>query len=593
LRRARALALVLAAGCAPPASPGPATDAARERSGPEPAPVEAGRIDPPERYRQGLDVLRYEVELALPDTAGWMLARARLTVRWEQAPPDTLVLDLTGLHVDGVQVGGLPGDDAGDRGERAPAGFRLEGDRLLVALPPGIAAGDTVAVDVRYHGVPDDGLILGPNVHGHPSAFADNWPNRARFWLPTIDHPSDKARVAFTVHAPARMQVVANGALLRETATAEGTPVPDVAPRRTWRWETRTPIPTYTMVVGAAEMVARPVGLAACGKAPASPRPDGCVEITWWAFPSDTVHAERSFRRAARMTDFFTDYVGPFPYEKLANVQSATRFGGMENASAIFYSQDAIAAGQEIEGTVSHEVAHQWFGDAVTERDWHHLWLSEGFASYFGALFFEEADGREEFRRRMDGYRRTWMESDVTGRPVVDPDAPDLFSLLNANNYQKGAWVLHMLRGLVGEEAFRATVREYYRRHLHGTALTDDLRRVAEEVSGMELGWFFEQWLFRPGYPVLSVERTWDAGRGTATVVIHQEQDPSWPRFRVPLELELLWDGGGRRERVEIDGPRSSFSFSVPSPLLSVVVDPDGRVLVDVMVGPRGEGGDA
>ena len=291
------------------------------------------------------------------------------------------------------------------------------------------------------------------------------------------------------------------------------------------------------------------------------------------------------------MVDFFTEFVGDFPYEKLANVQSSTRFGGMENASAIFYSESALAQREDIEGTVSHEIAHQWFGDAVTERDWSHLWLSEGFASYFGALYFEQADGEADFRQRMGGYRDTYLQSNMVGRPIVDPQTPDLFALLNANNYQKGAWVLHMLRGLMGEAPFQRAMRDYYRQHTHGTALTEDLQIIAEEASGLELDWFFRQWVFQPGYPVLSVERTWEANAGSLTLTVRQEQDPSWPRFRLPMEIELVWDDGSRRESVYLDGPLSRFTFALPEEPSAVVLDPDGWVLAVVREGTNGAAG--
>ena len=134
---------------------------------------------------------------------------------------------------------------------------------------------------------------------------------------------------------------------------------------------------------GVSLAVAAVVGLAACGSAPASPRQDGCVEVSAWLFAEDAAQASISFRRAADMVDFFSELVGPYPFEKLAHVQSATRFGGMENASAIFYSERRLASGASLEGTVAHETAHQWFGDAVTAEDWTELWLSEGFATYF------------------------------------------------------------------------------------------------------------------------------------------------------------------------------------------------------------------
>jgi aminopeptidase N len=288
------------------------------------------------------------------------------------------------------------------------------------------------------------------------------------------------------------------------------------------------------------------------------------------------------------MVDHFTVLVGPFPYAKLANVQSSTRFGGMENASAIFYSERALASGRDIEGTVSHEIAHQWFGDAVTEAEWHHLWLSEGFATYFGNQFFEAADGAAEFRRRMARAGAEYLESDVVDRPIVDPAEDDLFALLNANNYEKGGWVLHMLRGILGDDAFFRGIREYYRRFANSTALTGDLRDVMEEVSGRELGWFFDQWVLRPGYPVLDVTHTPPDEDGVTTVRIEQVQDPAWPTFRIPLVVEVRAGGGVTRRDVVLEARMEEIRLELAAPIERVVVDPDGWVLKRVVDRPEG-----
>jgi aminopeptidase N len=532
----------------------------------EPAPVEPARVDPADRYEQAVDVLSYDLELSLPDTAKWILGRARLRLVRPPSVSEPLVLDFTGLAVDEVRV------------EGSEVESRIEGDRLFVTLPR--SRPDTLEVDVRYRGVPDDGLFVAPDVHGKAAAFADNWPNRARFWFPSVDHPSDKARARFTVHAPAAWEVLANGSLAgAPSPTSASVPVPDSAPRRTWVWETATPIPTYTMVVGAGELVGRAVGLAACGRSPASARADGCTEVTWWAFEPDTLNAARAFRRAPEMVDFFTDYIADYPYEKLANVQSATRFGGMENSSVIFYSGESLARGGNIEGTVAHEIAHQWFGDAVTPPDWSHLWLSEGFADYFEALYFEKADGAAAFREKMAGYRQSYLRSGVTGRAIVDTTVTSLFDLLNENSYEKGALVLHMLRGQLGDEVFQQGIRAFYASHIHGNAVTDDLKDALEQASGQDLDTFFQQWLHEPGFPVFRVSHGYDANRGEVIVVVSQVQSVEWPRFSTPLELELAWQGGSRREKVQVNNGRETYTFRVPSRIVRVSLDPDGWVL--------------
>ncbi|HEX9885300.1 MAG TPA: M1 family metallopeptidase [Longimicrobiales bacterium] len=535
----------------------------------EPEPIPAGVAAAPGRYDFPVDVEHYDVELALSDVADWIQGRARLDVTLTAPWDGDLTLDFSGLAVEGVTVDG--------------AAVRFVHVNGILRVPVSGTAGALRAVEIRYRGVPDDGLILGRTVHGQPSVFADNWPDRARFWFPAVDHPKDKATVSFTVHAPAAWSVIANGEL---TGLPSATPTARFGPpasgaRRTWSWRSGVPLPVYTMVVGAADFRVDTVGLAACGegRALASSREDGCVAVTTWLFPESVDSAAPSFVRAAAMVDHFTDLIGPFPYEKLANVQSSTRFGGMENASAIFYAEGALASGRNIEGTVSHEIAHQWFGDAVTEADWRHLWLSEGFATYFGAQFFEAADGVDDFRARMEESRQRYLSSEDVSRPVVVDEERDLFALLNRNNYQKGGWVLHMLRSVMGDDAFFRGIRDYYARFVHGTALTDDLRQVMEEAHGADLGWFFHQWLREPGYPVFRVEWEWDAEAGEARVVIHQEQPAEWPTFRVPLDVELRLEGGAIRERFDITLPHEIVRVAAPSPPLDVVLDPDGWVL--------------
>ena len=552
---------------------------------PEPDPVVPGRAPSSEPYAPGVDVLHYRVELDVWEGADTIAGRTHIRFRRTDAEADRITLDLTGLAVDSVWIGR---SGARNLGPVPTSAYRdsLSAGRLPVPFPEGSGEGDTLAVMVRYGGTPDDGLILARTVHDTPSAFVDNWPNRARFWFPSVDHPSDKAAATFIVRAPAAWSVVANGAPLSPPTPAGVQRSGESTPRRTWRWETRAPIPTYTMVVGATVFRTREVGLAACGQAPRSTRGDGCVEVTTWLYPADTARAAPSFRRAPQMVDFFTRIFGPFPYEKLANVQSSTRFGGMENSSAIFYSESALAGGRNIEGTVAHEIAHQWFGDSVTESDWHHLWLSEGFATYFGALFFEDADGPEDFRERMEANRRRYLASEVTVRPVVDEDVEDLFALLNANNYQKGAWVLHMLRGLLGDNTFFRGIRTFYERHRDGTVLTADLRAVMEEVSGRDLEWFFRQWVFRPGHPVVSTESSWEAAAGTARITIRQTQPAEWPTFRLPLELELLLEGDEVvRRRIEVTERSQGFDLELPAAPRAVRVDPDGWILKEISTG--------
>jgi len=521
-----------------------------------------------ELLSRNLDVLHYDVELVIPEENDRVSSRTTIRYLREGTGPHRLTLDLTGLEVELVT----------DRGSAVP--FEQTTGLLHIDHPgrPGIF--DTLQVEVMARGTPADGLILGENVHGMPAAFADNWPNRARFWFPANDHPRDKATVSFTVHAPEGRSVIANGVQVSGPDPAQPERAGGLEGLYTWRWESRAPIPTYLMVIGAAEMEVFDLGTAACGRAPLSPREDGCVEVTGWAYPPDVEHAARNFERAAEMVDLYSELFGPYPFEKLAHVQSSTRFGGMENASAIFYSENAIAQGREIEGTVAHEIVHQWFGNSVTPSDWAHLWLSEGFASYFGPYFWHHVGDEDTFRSRIASARDRYLASDVTNRPVLDWNAGNLLDLLNANSYEKGALVLHMLRWVVGDPAFFAGVRAYYQGHAGGNAETDDLQRALEASHGDALEWFFRQWLRSPGYPEYHTSWEWDEPGQSARVTIVQAQDTAWPTFRMPVEMEFRMDGGVHRVRHWVDGREWAMSIPLPQRPVEMRFDPDGWLLM-------------
>jgi aminopeptidase N len=294
------------------------------------------------------------------------------------------------------------------------------------------------------------------------------------------------------------------------------------------------------------------------------------------------------FSRAGEMVQLFSRLVGPFPYEKLSHLQSSTRFGGMENASAIFYSDNGVRRGSLGEGTVAHEIAHQWFGDAVTEREWPHVWLSEGFATYFAALWTRAARGDSAFRREMADIRRRILDdsASVTRRPVIDTIETSLLALLNRNSYEKGGFVLHMLRTEIGERAFFDGIRAYYAKHKHGTALTDDLRAEMERASGKQLGWFFDQWLRRPGYPSVQVEWAYDAT--TREVKVTVSQGARFGAFQMPIAIAVI-DSTGVAQRVRLalpdtDGATTTARTPSATAPASVVVDPDVVALANISV---------
>ena len=556
-------------------TPTPAAPVFPSRVPADPAPIQAGRAPDRDPYAAGTDVHHYEIEMGLSDSEAQIWGRTDIDVSLTAEAGGSLGLDFTGLAVWSVTVDGF----------EKP--YEYSNGRLTVEAEEG-----RHRVVIRYVGTPDDGLIIRDNVHGAPSVFADNWPNRARFWFPSVDDPSDKATVRFIVHAPSQWEVIANGLMQSDpyrTSPNALTTLGYLGPigHRTWTWATDVEIPAYTMVVGATDFAIHKVGDAACGNAPAAE--SRCIEVTSWSFPEDSTTAAQIFRRGAEMVDYFTETIGPYPYEKLANVQSATRFGGMENSSAIFYSEQAIAQARDMEGTVSHEIAHQWFGDSVTEEKWSHLWLSEGFATYFGALFFEHADGVEDFRNRMHSSRERVVASDVVrSTPVIDEGEQNLYALLNDNNYPKGGWVLHMLRRRLGDEDFFSGIRRYYREYRDATALTADFRTVMEEASGEDLEAFFDAWLNNPGFPVLQVSWSYSADKGGVDVQVTQTQPASWPTFAEPVDLEFTVGAESVRHTVRMDGRETTTFLSLPGEPDGLSVDPDTWLLMEVHAAGEG-----
>lgn len=506
-------------------------------------------------YRPGIDVLHYSLTVHLPEAGPEIEGQALLTVR-RTAPVDTLVLDLVGLRVDSVLV------------EDLPTAFRRDSSSIRVPLPPG--SGDTLRVHVGYGGAPRDGLIVRTDAQGRWTYFGDNWPDRGRHWIPSVDHPSDKATVAWTVVAPEERGVVANGTKVEDRREGEG--------RRVTRWLTSRPIPVYLMVIGAGPLVEHALGESACGLKEES----GCVPQSVYVAPEVQGFLPGPFDLADEIVEFFASRVAPYPYEKLDHVQSSTRFGGMENATAIFYSDRAFREGTLGTDLIAHETAHQWFGNSATEREWSHLWLSEGFATYFTQLWREHAFGVDSLRAGMERIRGEILASDaVRERPVIDAEQTEYLRLLNENSYEKGGFILHMLRGEVGDSAFWQGVRDYYRAHRHSTALTEDLARAMEAASGEELGWFFDQWLRRPGFPELTTYWRFDPAR--QRVVLRVEQGERFGAYRFPLEVEVVDAAGARRRAVVEVAAEPSQEVVIPleldAPPRAVALDPDVELL--------------
>ena len=528
----------------------------------------AGPVDDYPR-RIGIDVEHYRFELTLSDRTDRIEGRATVTVRFRANGVAELPLDLTGMTAEGLGMT----VDAVESGGR-PLDFRHDADVVTIGLTPAGRSGERRSVTVTYAGTPVSGLRAGPNRHGDRTFFSDNWPNRARHWLPTIDHPYDKATSEMLVTAPSHYQVVSNGLLVEETDGTDGT--------RLTHWRQSVPIATWLYVLGVARFAVQHVddfrGAA----------------IQTWVYPQDRDAGFHDFAVPTKQAmEFYHDRVGPFAYEKLANVTSPVTGGGMEAATAIMYHESSVTGERSVRwrNVIIHEVAHQWFGNAVTESDWDDVWLSEGLATSFTLLFIEHAYGRDEFVAglRSSADRVFQQYDDDPDYRIVHDDLEDMSRVTTGAIYQKGAWVLHMLRSMVGDEAFWSGIRAYYARHMNANATTEDFQRAMEEASGLDLAPFFDQWLYNGGNPKLEGWWDYDPTARAVRVELNQTQ-AAGPVFRLPLEIGLHFDGEALPRRVEthtVDQRFNRLVIPVDAEPSGITLDPNVRLLFQADFGHR------
>lgn len=501
---------------------------------------------------RNINVIHYQFIVSLSDNQDLIKGEAAINIMHTGTSP-VIELDLTsvnsegeGMIIDQVQIDG------------SDVRWIHADNRVIISLPEPKREGETSRVNIWYHGIPADGLIISENRSGERTFFADNWPDRARNWIPCVDHPSDKATVEFIVYSPAHYSVISNGYLFEESILPEG--------NKLTHWKEETSISTKVMVIGVARFARQLAGVVAG------------TEIWSWVFPDDREKGFLDYSAAVKPFIYYSNVIGPYAYEKLANVQSKTMFGGMENAGCIFYAEKSVTGKNESERLMAHEIAHQWFGNSVTEADWHHLWLSEGFATYLTSCYLQSEYGEAAFEKEMQKERSRVLSAYLSRpAPVIDTTVTSFMKLLNANTYQKGSWVLHMLRYELGDDQFFGGMRTYFSRYRNKTAVTADFISTMEELSGRDLGQFFDQWLNRSTIPEISIKWENNLRRGETAIVVEQLQ--SGDPFDMRLDLRLESDDGNMTVTCRVSSKREEFVFKTSSAIKKVNPDPDVRLL--------------
>jgi aminopeptidase N len=495
------------------------------------------------------DVQHYVFNIDLNDSTDIIEATAVIRVSFTGVL-NSFELDLKDITIDGrgMNVHSVSSD-------RHELEWEHTGNKLKLYFTTPTEKGETDDISVSYSGIPADGLIISKNKFGDRTFFADHWPDRASYYIPVIDHPSDKATVDFIIKAPLGYQVVASGYLVEESCMGNGYTLT--------HWKEDVPLPVKVMAFGAAPFAVCLAGVV------------NNIPVWTWVYYENRDEGFNDYAIALKPIAFYSQLIGPYSYEKLANVQSKTIFGGLENAGCIFYAENSVTGKGRAESLIAHEVAHQWFGNSVTEKDWHHIWLSEGFATYLTSVYMEKMYGEDKLAESMRSARERVLRSfDRNPGPVIDTTITDLMRLLNANSYQKGAWVLHMLRTEIGDSLFWKGMRLYYERYRNSNALTADFEKAMEDASGMILENFFHQWLYVAGQPVLRITSKPGKKKGGVDIIIEQLQDYL---FSFNLEFGIKDATGYHVERVPVNERRTT--LKIKSENYEIIPDPDVRLL--------------
>jgi aminopeptidase N len=493
----------------------------------------------------GIDVQHYNFTIRLSDENDTIKGETTIRIKFLK---DINAFQLNLVQTNSTGKGMLV--SAVKEGDRNLS-FSLDSDLLNIKTK---AAENSVhSFTITYKGVPADGLIISTNKFGHRTFFGDNWPTRAHNWLPCADYPGDKATVDFIVYAPDHYQVVSNGLKVEETSQPNHV-------KRT-HWKETAKLSTKLMVIGVADFAIDHTGDV------------GNIPVYTYVFTENKDVGFKSYAVAKEILPFYIKKIGPFAYEKLANVQSKTKFGGMENASAIFYFENSVTT-KDIESLMAHEIAHQWFGDAASETNFSNVWLSEGFATFMTNVYLENKYGTDTLKKCLARDRVGVFRFEKRRfTPIVDTSVKtDFLQLLNLNSYQKGGWVLHMLRRKLGDSLFWKGIRNYYAKYDGGNASTGDLRQMLENASGQDLKPFFKQWLYTPGHPQLNITWKYDAAKGAVELNITQTQNAL---FDFPLEVSM----GGQLHTIAVKDKSTTVSFPATAKPAEIVIDPDVNLL--------------
>jgi aminopeptidase N len=488
------------------------------------------------------DVLEYRLEINILPEKKSIAGRNTIFLKTLEQIDEIIEIDFIGLNTDSVESGGQK------------LNFSQTANTLQIEIPQAILSGDTVQFDVYYHGEPDKGLYFRQNSFGDTVIYSHSEPFDARYWIPCKDDPADKVLLETRITLPEKYIVLGNGVKLEEIVSPSGL--------RTTIWRETYPITTYLISIAAApfHIVDRTYSWQ-----------QKMMPLQYYVYPQYIDQAEKGLVSSQKILDFFNTYIGDYPFFSEKYAMSAVPFreaAAMENQTATTMRDNII----DNEGVIAHELAHQWWGDALSPQTFGHIWLNEGFASYFDALFTEAEYGREAFLQQMSLYSSYIFQDGSLEYPILNPPAEYLFGRAV---YFKGAWVLHMLRNLVGDATFQQINRMYYQLYNYANVDSDDFIQVCQNVSGQNLNWFFDQWLNYGGIPELFGH--WEQRDDQVIISINQEQPQ--PVYQIPLEIRIVGQTRDTLFVLPVTSKNTVEYLRFDDMILRMEIDPENKIL--------------
>lgn len=448
--------------------------------------------------------------------------------------------------------------------------FDYDGRHLTVNLGEA-RRGQQFTVETTYSATPRIGLYFPGPDEGYPDKPAQVWSQGQdednSYWFPCYDNTNDKQTSEMIVTVPGNWFALSNGRLDSDTKNADGT--------RTLHWKQERPHATYLITLAAGEF--ERIDASKNG-----------LTIDYFVEAKDVENARATFANTPEMVACFERVTGmPYPWAKYSQIVVRDFvFGGMENTSATTMTEDLIhdekamrdATGDSL---ISHELAHMWFGDLLTCRDWSHGWLNESFATYLECLWDEQKHGLDEYRQGIIDNTEAYL-GERYQRPIVSNVWNEPIDVFDRHLYEKGSVVLHMLRALLGDDGFFRSIQRYVHDNQDRSVITSDLAEAVEAETGRNIEWFLQQWVHSPGHPEFNVRWSWDAAANCATVTVKQTQSTKngTPIFRTPVTIDFRT---GRKKpvpfKVEIDGPEQTFVFPLATRPDVCRFDPHNEVL--------------